>query len=420
MNVCECFRCITCGTEIDCRIGMSNRDVQPFQFACPNCEERISFVSGQADAELQGAEKVEDFEAPFNGDKPFVDLHLDFPVYFGEYRMGMTTFFRVTQELGMEAYSHLNQRLQMLNYLYPAQRDLFSLITQYKRDDLESFEKVCNRIPGVNLKSRKRQDVIAALYSATSIMSSPFTIHEHNVEISDMAPKVYYWLLDNHRNKTIEFLDDILSNNFLNNLHNDCLSLYPRLVSMDLAFRPAFFYDYAGTEKLGNIPARMSTADFDTCNNFYKDLAEIFSRQITLIAGLNNLLKRGDHNQFEPSFKVTKRGSRAELESLDTFANVDLGNKINYIDNSFYAIDLEAIDNKLRNAIAHYKYDYKASSQRITYYPNKEGMNRKKYYEIQFMGFIRKSLLLFREVHSVNHIIKATIFLCIFELKRNV
>ena len=106
MNICKCFRCITCGTEIDCRIGMSNRDVQPFQFACPVCEERISFVFGQPDYELQGAEEVEDFDGPFKGDKPFVDLHLDFPVYFGKYVMGMTTFFRVTREIGMESYSH--------------------------------------------------------------------------------------------------------------------------------------------------------------------------------------------------------------------------------------------------------------------------------------------------------------------------
>jgi hypothetical protein len=420
MNLCECFRCITCGTEIDCRIGMSNRDVQPFQFACPKCEERISFVFGQADAELQGAEKVEGFEAPFKGEKPFVDLHLDFPVYVGKYKMGMTTFLRVTQELGMGGYSHLNQRLHMLNYLHPVQRDLFSLITQYKRGDLDSFEKVCARIPGVTLTSRKKQDVLAALYSATSIMSSPFTIHEHNAEISDVAPKIYYWLLDNHRDETIEFIDSILSNGFLKNLHNDCLSLYPKLVSMDLAFRPALFYDYADTEELGDIPARMSTADFETCNNFYKDLAEVFSRQITLIAGINNLLKRGDCNQFEPSLKQTKKGTRPGLESLDAFANVDLGNKIDFIDKSFYAINLDAIDNKLRNAIAHYKYDYKESSQRITYYPSKEGMSREKCYEIQFMSFIRKSLLLFREVHSVNHIIKATLFLCVLVLKKDI
>lgn len=419
MNICKCFRCITCGTEIDCRIGMSNRDIQPFQFACPQCEERISFVFGQADYELQGATEVEDFDAPFKGDKPFVDLHIDFPVYFGEYVMGMTTFFRVTREVGMESYAHLNQRLNTLNILYPLQRDLASLITQYKRDDIKSFEKVCSRIPLIALASRKKQDVLAALYSATSMMSSPFTLHEHNAEVSDKAPKLYMWLHKEHPKKFLSFIDRICDSGFLKNIHNDCLSLYPRLVALDLPFRPAFFYDYANAEYLGQVPARVSTADFDVCNNFYKDLAEVFSRQVTLLAGLNNLLKRGDFDLFEPTMKVTKKGTRAELENLGAFANIDLGNKIGFVDDCFYNINTEAIDNKLRNAIAHYKYEYKESIQVITYFPNKEGMSREKLYEISFMEFIRKSLLLFREVHSVNHIVKAALFYCVLELKKD-
>jgi hypothetical protein len=356
---------------------MSNRDIQPFQFACPVCEERISFVFGQPDCELQAAEEVEDFDGPFKGDKPFVDLHLDFPVYFGKYVMGMTTFLRVTREIGMESYSHLDLRLNMLNTLHPLQRDLASLITQYKRGDINSFEKVCSRLPMITLESRKKQDVLATLFSATSTMS-PFTIHEHNAEISDKAPQLYVFLHKEHPEKILAFLDTLLENGFLKNLHLDCLSLYPRLIAMDLPFRPAFFYDYANTEHLGQIPARVSTADFDVCNNYYKDLAEVFSRQTTLLAGLNNLLKRGDFDLFEPSIKSTKKGTRTELECLNSFANVDLGSKIGFIDDCFYHINMDAIDNKLRNAIAHYKYEYKESTQLITYYPSKEGMNREK------------------------------------------
>lgn len=420
MNICKCFQCNTCGTKIDCRIGMSNRDIQPFQFACPKCEERISFVFGQSDGELQGAKELKDFEAPFKGDNPFVDLHLDFPVYFGEYVRGMTTFLRVTREINYEAYKHLNHRLDMLNILYPMQNDLRSVITQYKRGDIDSFEATCSRIPGVSLQSHQKEDVLAALYSATSIMSSPFTIHEHNDEISEQAPKLFMWLHQNHPEKTLAFLEEILGNGFLKNMHNDCLSLYPKLVAMDLPFRSAFFYDYAGHESLGRIPARISTADFDICSNYYKDLAEVFARQLTFLAGLNNLIKRGDSDLFEPSLKLTKAQKvRPELESLNSFANVDLGSKLGFIDDCFYCVDMEAIDNKLRNGIAHYKYDYKESSQTITYYPGKEGMSREKYYETSFMDFIRKSLLLFREVHGVNHIIKAALFYCVLVLKKD-
>lgn len=400
---------------------MSNRDIQPFQFACPKCEERISFVFGQLDGELQGATELEDFEGPFNGDNPFVDLHLDFPTYFGVYVMGMTTFLRVTREIGHQSYHHLNQRLDMLNLLYPMQNDLRSVITQYRRGDIDNFEKTCAIIPGASLRSHKKEDVLASLYTATSVMSSPFTIHEHNSEISSKASELFMWLHQRHNEKTIAFVDEVLANGFLKNLHNDCLSLYPKLVAMDLPFRSTFFYDYANTEDLGKIPARISTADFDVCSNYYKDLAEVFSRQLTFLAGLNNLIRRGGSDLFEPSLMLTKaQRVRPELASLNSFANVDLGNKLAFIDDCFYRIDMDAIDNKLRNGIAHYKYEYKESTQAVTYYPGKEGMGRDKYYEISFMEFMRKSLLLFREVHGINHIMKAALFYCVLVLKKDI
>lgn len=420
MNICQRFECNTCGTNIDCRIGISNRDIQPFQFACPKCEERISFTFGKADLELQGATEIA-FEGPFQGENPFVDLHLDFPTYWGKYEKGMTTFIRVTQDIGMDAYQHLNDRLNILNVLYPLHSDLRSIITQFKCNNMENFERACSRIPGVKLKSKKQEDVLAALYSATSLMSTPFTLYEDNAELSKLAPDMLHWLHVNHQEKTLKFIEQILANNFLKNLLHDCLSLYPRLIAMELPFRSALYYDYTADNQLGSVPARVSTADFDVCSNYYKDLAEVFSRQLTFLAGINNLLKRGDSDSFEASLKNTKAGKpRPELESLNSFANVDLGNKIEFIDDCFYRIDMNAIDNRLRNGIAHYKYDYQESRQIVIYYPRKEGMSRQKFQETSFMEFIRRSLLLFREVHSINHIIKATLYYSVLILKKNI
>ncbi|HDS6440691.1 TPA: hypothetical protein QHU34_003944 [Enterobacter hormaechei subsp. steigerwaltii] len=421
MNICKCFRCDTCNTLIDCRIGMSNRGIQPFQFACPVCEERITFTFGSENGELIGATDIIDFEAPFKGENPFVDLHLDFPVYYGKYVKGMTTFFRVLDEIGHEAFEHLSFRLELLNKLHPLKRDLERVITQFKKGDIDNFAKVCSRIPCVELKSHKKEDVLAALYSATSIMSSPFTIHEQNEELVDGFTKLFIYLHQKNADALIGMIDKIIDNKFLVNLHHDCLSLYPKIVEMDLPLRPAFFYDYVEKENFGAVPARVSTAYFELCNNQYKDLAEVFSRQLTLLAGLNNLLKRGDFNEFEPTLKkpIDKKPLR-ELQSLDSFADVDLGKKIKFIDDCFYSIDMNAIDNRLRNGIAHYKYEYVESTQMITYYPTREGMDRSKGEVLSFMEFLRKTLLLFREVHNLNHLIKSTLFYSVLILKKNV
>ena len=421
MNICQSFDCDTCGTRIDCRIGMSNRDIQPFQFACPICEEVISFVYGASeDGQLKGASETKGL-TPFNGTNPFVDLHLDFPVSFGKYEMGHTAFMKTVSEIGHESYHHLNHRLEMLNFLYNKRRDLQRLIVQYIRGDLVSFKKLCKNIPKVKLKSNKKEDVLAALYTATSVMSSPFTIHEHNSEISNEMPKLLNMLSFTCRDKLNEFSDKIVGNNFLRNIHHDSISLYPKLLDLELPIRPTFYYDYTNDDEYKKSPARISTAEFETCNNYYKDLAEVFSRQLILLAGLNNLLKRNDYNLFDDSVRINKKGCVIEaFSSLDNYANVDLGKKIEAIDDSFYIIDKDSIDNKLRNAIAHYKYEYKQSTQKITYYPSKEGMDRNKYHEIYFMEFMRKTLLLFREVHGMNHIIKSLFYFNVFIRKKNI
>lgn len=420
MNICKQFKCITCETIIDCRIGMSNRDIQPFQFACPECEEQITFVFGTANDELTGAIDILNFKGPFQGENHFIDLHIDFPVAFGKYEMGDTAFFRAFHAIGEESFGHLNLRLDTLNKLHSKQTELRRLITQYKRNDIQAFEKVLNSIdfPSIKLKSHKKQDVLAALYSATSIMSSPFTIHEHNGEISDNAPKIIHWLHDEHNENTVKFIKKITSNNFLNNLHYDCIGLYPKMLGFDLPVRPALFYDYIEMDDISKSPARVSSADFDVCNNFYKDLAEVFSRLLTLVAGIDNLLNRGDSDLFDDSMRLNKKNKLIkEFTSLDNFSDLDLGRKIEAINDSFYNVDANSIDNKLRNGIAHYKYEYKESTQLIKYYPRKEGMNRETYHEIYFLEFMRKTLLLFREVHSLNHIVKALLYYCVLVLK---
>lgn len=390
---------------------MSNRDVQPFQFACPNCEEAISFAIGTSDGDLKGATDIKDFKGPFEGINPFVDLHLDFPVSFGKYEMGDTAFMRAIGELGEDAFNHLTNRLSLLDILYSKKRNLQRLITQYKRGDIRSFEKVCADIPEIELKSNKKEDVLAALYSATSIMSSPFTIHEHNKELSNKIPLLIQQLHEHHHDKTIKFINEISDNSFLKNLHHDCLSLYPKIIELDLPLRPSLYYDYTNSDELGKVTTRVSTSDFDTCNNFYKDLTEVFSRQLTLLAGLNNLVKRGDFDLFDNSTRFNKKGDPIkDFSSLNKYANVDLGRKVGAIDDAFYIIDTHSVDNKLRNGIAHYKYEYKESTQLITYFPSKEGMQREKYYSLYFIEFMRKTLLLFREVHSMNHIIKSLLY----------
>lgn len=93
MNINFTVSCDTCAEHANVRFGMSNRNVQPVRFACQSCGSAIDIVPGGAVPGITGATRVQGIE-PFDAETSFVDLHLDFPVSFEPYEMGMIPFMR--------------------------------------------------------------------------------------------------------------------------------------------------------------------------------------------------------------------------------------------------------------------------------------------------------------------------------------
>lgn len=64
-----------------------------------------------------------------------------------------------------------------------------------------------------------------------------------------------------------------------------------------------------------------------------------------------------------------------------------------------------AVHPGIRNAIAHNAVRYDEVSQMISYYPHKEGISQQREEVISYLSFMRKLLLLFRDVHAVHQLI---------------
>lgn len=149
---------------------------------------------------------------------------------------------------------------------------------------------------------------------------------------------------------------------------------------------------------------RVSSQDFAEYREVYKDMAEVLNRQLVVVAGMSNLIERADHNAF--AMRVSKGGKRLSPASLNEYADLAFGNKLQNLDGGWHTIDLLAIDNELRNAIAHNKTEYDESTQIITYYPKLEGMERENKREIQLLEYMHRTLALFREVHRLHHLVE--------------
>lgn len=393
MNINVTIDCETCGEPTNCRIGMSNRDVQPFRFCCQTCASPIDIVirANEGFTFVGASQRIPDL-MPFDGDTNFVDLHIDFPVSFEPYVMGMTPFMRATQRVGHQQLMFHQARLNQLNADGSKYRLFALLLKLYANERWTPFKLSCHRNFGVRVKSDKPQDLNAALYSILSQMMAPFEYPRQTRDAVELFSDVIRHLANNFTAPMAAFMDEIVDSGFLKNLQRDCLEVYPKILDAEMPLRPALFLDFDDEYKTSPIPMRVSTAEFDAFKDLYKDISEIVSRQFVLVAGINNLLHRGDHNAFLPAIGKAVSGKDFTPKTLHAFADVPFGDKLRFIDETWIPPFEGGADNQLRNAIAHVKTEYDEITQTITYYPRREGINQEKGEAISFLQFMYQLL----------------------------
>lgn len=407
MNINFTVACDTCSENTNVRFGMSNRDEQPVRFACQDCGSPIDIVLGGRNAGITGAKKVQGIE-PFDAETNFVDLHLDFPVSFEPYEMGMTPFMRASGRIGFKEMQLHSARLNHLNAEIEKARFFHTILKLYAKQKFVPFKLNIERTFGISVKSDRPEDINAALYRLITFMMMAYEYPGQSRDAVDEFKSILVTIRKNHQAQLDAFVQKIIDNAFLKNLQLDVLEIYPRMLSAELVMRPALFLDFDEEYGENPIPMRVSSEEFESYKDLYKDISEIISRQMVLVAGLNNLLKRGDPDAFSP--KMTNSGKNQAPASLDDFADVVFGLKQSFIDDSWYDTLEGSMSNRLRNAIAHYKTEYDDITQIVTYYPKREGMAQEASEKIYFLEFIRRLLVTYREMHRIHHLIKSLFY----------
>ena len=377
---------------------MSNRDEQPFRFCCQTCGSPIDIlISKKGNGDLRGAEQIyENIE--FDDKTNFVDLHLDFPVSFDKYVMGNTPFLRAVGRIGHENYIIHNNRLNALNQLCQLAPDLRQIIRLYSKN-VDLFSRLCESRFGEKVKTQKPQDVNATLYCVIAKVFFPFALPKDDAESVHKYMQIMKLLVDKDKTAFDAFINEIIGSGFQENIQRDCLEIYPRILEAELPLRSALFLDFDENYEKELVPLRVSIDDSQKYKDLYKDISEIMSRELILVAGINNLISRGDFNEFKNMGKNTPK-------NLHKYADVPYGQKLGFLDDTWYEIEDGVADNQLRNSIAHYKAEYDEITQVVTYYPRREGIKQEKAESIYFIDFMRKILISYREMHRMHQLIK--------------
>ncbi len=417
MNTCMTITCSTCELDTDCRIGYSNRLIQPIQFSCPHCHTQLEIVLDISEAprsnfSYKGCEPSnQQAHGPFTGANPFVDLHLDFPVKYGEYVMGATPWFaslaqveKATggdREKAFEISQFHAAKLHALNQLYPKAEDLKRIINLYHGKNKQLFQRrAAEYLEEDQEQSLLPQDLNATLYRVIAKAFFPFVVHEHGREISEGLPRILHGF---NRESLNSFIEEIFGSGFMDALQRDCLRIYPKIFDAELPLRPALFLDLVKGNESEIVAGRVSSSDFFSFKDLYKDILEIIGRQIVLLAGINNLLHRGDAN----SFRIVDGGS---LSSLRKFSEKTLTDKFKYLDDCWYNLSQDVFNLGLRNAIAHNNVLYDQATQIITYFPDGGRLDKAQGKVLAFLDFMRLLLVSFREMHNLHHVIKSLFY----------
>ena len=414
MNTCMTIMCETCEQDVDCRIGYSNRRIQPLGFSCPHCESQLAITLDtsnppQSDFDFDGCKPSENqAHGPFKGDNPFLDLHLDFPVRSGKYEMGRTPYLMAVGDLqeaaggdGEKAHAMMqfhNFHLNALNEMAEQAGDIKRLINLYYGKNKQLFQRrAAAFLERPEENSLLPQDVNATLYCVIAKAFFAFTVFAHGKEISEEMPRLMQSV---DPVKLGEFIDELDASKFLLELQRDCLKIYPRIFDAELPLRPALFLDLIGNTEAAKAATRVSAQDISGLKDLYKDVIEILSRQLVLVAGFNNLLHRGGAN----CFKAIDGGTLRDLRKYSAKA---LSDKFKYLDDCWYKIDSEAYNLGLRNAIAHNNVHYSGVDQIVTYTPGGGRLEQGADETMSFLEFIRSLLVAFREMHNLHHVIKS-------------
>jgi hypothetical protein len=358
---------------------------------------------------VRGAQDVK-VEGVFDNSRPFIDLHLDFPVYMGEYVMGMTPFMRAVTQVRPEDYQLHSFRLNILNSIIENMIFFRNCLKFYRSGKVKPFIRCASERLGAKNKSELPQDLNATLYTVIAQTMLPFARPGENADTVGKINAVLLELLKNGKAQLDEFSDELERSGFLKAIQNDCLEVYPRILEAEMPLRPVLFFDFDCDFRSMAIPVCISTADFEDYKDLYKDITEIVSRQLVLVAGVNNLKKRGSFNDFLPGIGLASNGRDFTPASLNDFSDLPFGRKLDYIDDTWFELEDAATDNQLRNSIAHYKTDYDDVLQILTYFPCKEGIEERRSERMMFIEFLHRILLAYREMHRMHHLIKALLY----------
>lgn len=410
------LKCRACGKVTLARFQVGWLDAMPFAIACNNCKVTLKgrLIQDQVNVSLsliiENADEVGETDAITQE----VECSGEFPVRrYIEGPLGImraTPFIHAWSSMENENYQKFKSKiLRYLGYTHSTMADLISLIELYITGDLEKAREVLNRRFSGQIGTEKTSDIVSGFYDQLSAVTQLLLPPDHYEKFTIPLIKYFGLCLRSDKQEQKAYVEYLYGQYEIGKVEIDGLHLLVRFLRKFDYFLPVIGISYWPKNKIKRPLGHeylLTTSDIETIRQLYADSYEWICRSLPILVGADNIRNRGSYDKL-PTFP--KKGQE-QMKSLADFIHADNGIKIQLvvnIRNPSMARFVSILDNKLRNAINHYRTRLHPVEQRIEYFPYKGVKKANKSENIFLIDLTERCYWQFQAIHDLLYSIGA-------------
>ncbi len=389
-----CVQCEYCKTKIRMRFQMGYFDI-PFDFCCPTCGVHIHGIRKITDHHFFEANNATRIDCDLDN----VDFYADFSVELPHSKIrkyvsleeitanGFSPFMMTSRLFEDNTSSNLTKEmgycLEFRDSLWPRITPLYDLF--FKRKIKLTKEPLRNISPKYTVHNEL--DVMMSLHQCLVLGMNHMLPEDTLIIFSNLAKEVY-------KECNLPKLDSLINalggKPYFESIAKRLIKICSRWLSDFEKYIPVVMLSLGDAkEKFDRNRYGIATTSFEDMKSFYSDSYELVLEMIDIPVFLNNLTVRGDYNSFSSCANVKDISQYSEqLKSAHVKCLID--------DEPFSkAISLKR---NVRNAIAHYTYEFDAETQKITFldrFKNKETSVEMYLIDLAFLCYDNMQILLY-------------------------
>ena len=404
-------QCNYCNTKIRMRFQMGYFDI-PFDICCPGCGVHIKGLRELQNGDSTTVENATKIQCKLDDVDYYADFSVELPhAKIAQYESlekimeaGFSPFMMTSSLYGGEKYFKLREQVKLFlsfrDSIWPRLKPLFNLFFERKIALTEEhFLKLAPRFVVKN-----ELDALMALHQ-TVVLGMSHILVDGTLENFIAASKQ---IITSPVRPQIDGLCVALGGKeYFNSLAKRLVKIYDRWMINFEKYIPATMLSIGhASEKLDREKFGIATTSFEDMKCFYSDSYELILDFIGVAIGLNNILVRGDYNSFpRNNNQVDKRTSSVSVRNFSDYRKIVKSSRLGLLVDDEPFSKAIPLNRNVRNAIAHFDYDFDAGTQKISFndrYKNKNNTVELYLTDLALLCYENMAVLIYLDELSYN------------------